>query len=100
MQKEYEGFTGSVKRLLTDADKNKVLGDKIVGVFANLIKVPSKYESAIEMALGAAVNNVVTYDEQGAKELVSYLKQIDYGRVTFLPINTIKGRNLDSMFDR
>lgn len=100
MQKEYEGFTGSVKRLLTDADKNKVLGDKIVGVLANLIKVPSKYESAIEMALGAAVNNVVTYDEQGAKELVSYLKQKDYGRVTFLPINTIKGRNLDSMFDR
>lgn len=100
MQKEYEGFTGSVKRLLTDADKNKVLGDKIVGVLANLIKVPSKYESAIEMALGAAVNNVVTYDEQGAKELVSYLKQKEYGRVTFLPINTIKPRNLDSMFDR
>lgn len=100
MQREYEGFTGSVKRLLTDADKNKLLKDKIVGVFANLIKVPSKYESAIEMALGNSVNNIVTYDEQGAKELVSYLKQKEYGRVTFLPINTIKSRELDRMFDR
>lgn len=100
MQREYEGFTGSVKRLLTDADKNSDIKKKIVGVFANLIKVPSKYESAIEMALGNAVNNVVTYDEQGAKELVAYLKKKEYGRVTFLPINTIRPRELDGVFDR
>lgn len=100
MQREYEGFTGSVKRLLTDADKNVDLKNKIVGVLANLIKVPQSYESAIEMALGNAVNNVVTYDEQGAKELVSYLKKKEYGRVTFLPINTIKPRELDSAFGR
>ncbi len=100
MQKEYEGFNGSVKRLLTDADKNVALKNKIIGVLANLIKVPSKYENALEMALGSAVNNIVTYDEQGAKELVAYLKQKEYGRVTFLPINTIKPRNLDSMFGK
>lgn len=100
MQKEYEGFTGSVKRLLIDADKNKVLKDKIIGVLANLIKVPNKFESAIEMALGSAVNNVVTYNEEGAKELISYLKQNEYGRVTFLPINTIKARNLDDGYNR
>lgn len=100
MQKEYEGFNGSVKRLLTDADKNGVLKNKIIGVLANLIKVPTKYENAIEMALGNAVNNIVTFDEQGAKDLVAYLKQKEYGRVTFLPINTIKARNLDSMFSR
>lgn len=100
MQKEYEGFNGSVKRLLTDADKNSALKSKIIGVLANLIKVPTKYENAIEMALGNAVNNIVTFDEQGAKELVSYLKQKEYGRVTFLPINTIKSRNLDAMFSK
>ena len=100
MQREYEGFTGSVKRLLTDADKNVDLKNKIVGVFANLIKVPNKYESAIEMALGNAVNNVVTYDEQGAKDLVAYLKKKEYGRVTFLPINTIRSRDLDGSFGR
>lgn len=95
MQKEYEGFGGSVKRLLTDANNNDKLKSKIVGVIASLIKVPQNFETAVEMALGNAVQNVVTYDDDGAKQLITYLKEKEYGRVTFLPISTVKPRYFD-----
>lgn len=98
MQKEYEGFNGSVKRLLTDAEKNKDLKNKIVGVLANLIKVPETYQTAVEMALGSAVQNVVTRSDEDAKQLINYLKQMQYGRVTFLPINTVKPRYFDRAY--
>ena len=49
MQREYEGFSGSVKRLLTDAENNANLKSKIVGVLASLIKVPQIYQAAIEI---------------------------------------------------
>lgn len=98
MQREYEGFNGSVKRLLTDAEHNASLKSKIVGVLASLIKVPQDYQSAIEMALGNAVQNIVTYSDDGAKELIAYLKQKEYGRITFLPINTVKDRYFDSSY--
>ena len=100
MQKEYEGFNGSVKRLLVDAEKNKQLKDKIVGVLASLIKVPSTYQTAIEMALGSGVQNIVTQSDENAKELINYLKLKEYGRVTFLPINTVKPRYFDKMYTR
>lgn len=100
MQREYEGYNGSVKRLLTDAERNGNLKTKIVGVLASLIKVPQTYQAAIEMALGSAVQNVVTHSDDGAKELINYLKQREYGRVTFLPINTIKERYFDNSYRR
>lgn len=98
MQREYEGFSGSVKRLLTDAEKNNQLKNKIVGVFANLIKVPANFQSAIEMALGNAVQNIVTLSDDGAKDLIKYLKEREYGRVTFLPINSIKSRRFEDSY--
>lgn len=100
MQREYEGYIGSVRRLLVDVEKNRELKNKIVGVLASLIKVPQTYQTAIEMALGSGVQNVVTYSDENAKELIAYLKQKEYGRVTFLPINTIKPRYIDKMYSR
>lgn len=99
MQKEYEGYNGSVKRLLFDAEKNAELKKKIVGVVASLIKVPSTYQTAIEMALGSGVQNVVTKSDQNAKDLINYLKTKEYGRITFLPINTVKPRHFDKSFN-
>lgn len=100
MQREYEGFNGSVKRLLVDVEKNRELQNKIVGVLASLIKVPATYQTAIEMALGSGVQNVVTRSDENAKELINYLKQKEYGRVTFLPINTVKPRYFDRSYSR
>lgn len=96
--REYEGFNGTVKRLLTDAEKNNDIKSKIVGVIASLIKVPATYQTAVETALGNAIQNIVTANDENAKYLINYLKQRDYGRATFLPINTIKPRFFDDKY--
>jgi chromosome segregation protein len=91
--KEYnEGFAVSVKRLLEQAQDGTSIGGKVIGVVAGLMKVPSKYEVAIEMALGASVQNIVTKNEEDAKALINYLKTNKFGRVTFLPITGVKER--------
>ena len=91
--KEYnEGFAVSVKRLLEQAHDNTSIGGKVIGVVASLMKVPAKYEVAIEMALGASVQNIVTKNEEDAKDLIQYLKNNKFGRVTFLPITGVKER--------
>ena len=94
--REYEGFNGTVKRLLTDAERNNDLKSRIMGVVASLIKVPQTYQTAIETSLGNAIQNIVTANDENAKYLINYLKQRDYGRATFLPINTIKPRYFDN----
>lgn len=95
MQADYEGFNGTVKKLLKDAKTNPQVNNEIVGVVATLMKVPAHLETAIEIALGSAMQNVVTYNEDGAKKLINYLKQRQYGRATFLPLTTIKPRYFD-----
>lgn len=94
MQEENEGFIVSVKRLLEQAKTNSTLGGMIVGVVAKLMKVPEKLETAIEMALGASVQNIVTKNEDDAKYIVNYLKQNRFGRATFLPIASVKERSV------
>ncbi len=95
--KEYnEGFALSVKRLLEQAQSGSTIGGKVMGVVASLMKVPAKYEVAIEMALGASVQNIVTKNEDDAKELINYLKNNKFGRVTFLPITSVKERQVPS----
>lgn len=66
----------------------------MVGVLASLIKVPANFETAIEMALGNAVQNIVTFDENGAKDLIRFLKENQFGRATFMPITSMKPRNI------
>lgn len=95
MQSDYDGFAYSVKKLMQDANKNFALKSKIIGIVANLIKVPEKFQIAIETTLGNAVQNIVTANENDAKNLVGYLKENRYGRATFLPITSMKPRVLD-----
>ena len=95
MQADYEGYAYSVKKLLKECDKNFSIKSKMVGVLANLIKVPEAYQTAIEVALGNNIQNIVTQDEQNAKDLINYLKQNSFGRATFLPITSMKRRDLD-----
>ena len=95
MQAEFEGYAYSVKKILKESEKNAAFSSKMVGVLASLIKVPAQFETAIEVALGSAVQNIVTFNESGAKDLIAYLKENKFGRATFLPINTMKRRDLD-----
>lgn len=94
MQAEHEGYAGSVKKLLKEAERNEQFSKKMVGVLASLITVPEKYETAIETALGNALQNIVTKDEHDAKSLIEFLKERQFGRATFLPITSMKPRNL------
>ncbi len=96
MQAEFEGYAYAVKKILKDSERNSALKSKMVGVLASLIKVPAQFETAIEVALGAAVQNIVTFNENGAKDLIAYLKENKFGRATFLPINSMKRRDLDA----
>ena len=95
LQNEYEGYSYAVKKLLRESEKNTFIKRNIVGVVASLIKVPEKFETAIEVALGGAVQNIVTYNEEGAKELIKFLKDNSFGRATFLPITSMKRRAFD-----
>lgn len=96
-EKEKEGYIKSVKSLLKDCEKNKELAKGMNGVLANLIEVPEKYQTAIEMGLGAGLQNIVTEDENGAKRLIEHLRKNNLGRASFLPISTIKGKKLDKI---
>ena len=94
-EKEKEGYTRSVKSLLLDCEKNPNLSKGMNGVLANLISVDKKYQTAIEMSLGAALQNIVTDTEQDAKKLVEHLRQNKLGRASFLPVSSVKGKKLD-----
>lgn len=67
------------------------------GALSELISVPYKYQVAIEMALGAMTQNIVTNTEQDAKKLVEYLRENNLGRASFLPISSVKGKRLDKI---
>ncbi len=93
-EKEKEGYARSVKSLLEGIEKSPALKNGVNGVLANLISVNEKYETAIEMALGASIQNVVTDTEEEAKKLVNYLRENKLGRASFLPITSVKGNKL------
>lgn len=96
-EKEKEGYQRSVKTLLQNCETVKELGKGVKGALAELIDVPSKLETAIEMALGASLQNVVTEKEDDAKRLIEYLRSNNLGRATFLPISSVHGKKLDKI---
>ncbi len=92
LERNLEGFSHSVKVVMNSYKQGKIGG--IHGPVSRVIKVPDEYTVAIETALGAAMQNIVTSTEEDAKRAINFLKQNDGGRATFLPISTIKGRKL------
>ncbi|MBS4539768.1 chromosome segregation protein SMC [Clostridium sp. D2Q-11] len=95
MKDHYEGYYKGVKNILLACKKNESLQRGVKGVVAELIKVDEKFDKSIEIALGAAAQNIVTNTREDAKKLIDYLKENKLGRVTFLPMDAIKGRNLN-----
>ncbi len=96
-EKEKDGYIKSVKSLLKDCEDSKELGKGMHGVLANIIQVPDEYQTAIEMCLGASLQNIVTETEQDAKKLVEHLRKNNLGRASFLPITSVKGKKLDKI---
>ena len=94
MSNAYEGYQKSVRSILLACQNNPSIRERVCGVVAELIDVPKKYEVAIETALGSSLQHIVTYNEHDAKYIIEFLRQRKLGRATFLPISSIKGRDL------
>ena len=88
LAERYDGYGSSIKRVMEQ--KGKVAG--IIGVVADIMQVDSKYETAIETALGGNIQNIVTKDENVARKMIQYLKDNKAGRATFLPLTTARNR--------
>ena len=86
----YDGYGNSIRRVMEQ--KNQVPG--IRGVVADLLKVDKSYETAIETALGGSIQNIVTDNENTAKDMIAFLKQNKYGRATFLPLTSMKNKKV------
>ncbi len=93
LERNLEGFSKSVKTVVNASGSGKLRG--IYGPVSRVISVPSEYGVAIETALGASMQNIVTNTDEDAKQAIRYLKKTDGGRATFLPLNTIKARTLN-----
>ena len=91
---QHGGYAEAVKLLLNDAQKDPELNSHIEGVVGQLIKVPKQYEVAIEAALGASVQHVVTPTDTDAVYIVNYLKKMEYGVATMIPANKARPQNL------
>ncbi len=92
LQEGFEGYQHSVKNALQYARQRNLQG--VHGVVAMLLQVPKELETAMDMALGAAMQNIVTSGETDAKQMIEYLRQNHLGRATFLPLSSVRGRTL------
>ena len=93
LERNLEGFAQSVKAIMKESERGMLRG--ICGPVTRLLKAPKEYAVALETALGAAMQNIVVETEPDAKAAISFLKQREIGRATFLPLTTIKGHVLD-----
>ena len=90
MEEGYEGYFKSVKNLLKAIKGSQDMNKGFHGIVADLIKVDKKFEKAIDISLGSNIQNLIMETDEDAKNLINYLKVKKLGRVTFLPLNTIK----------
>ena len=81
----YDGYGNSIRRIM----ERKADTPGIHGVIADLIKVEKAYETAIETALGGSIQNIITDNEDTARQMIEYLKKNRYGRATFLPLTSV-----------
>ena len=95
MEASMEGYSQSVKAIKRACLEDRDFGRGIHGPVAQLITVEERFETAIEISLGASLQNIVTDDEYAAKRAIEYLKRNNLGRATFLPKSAIKPRTLD-----
>lgn len=92
LKENYEGYSASVKLLMQKAKTDERLKSRIKGVVAEIIKSDKKFDVALETALAAAAQNVVTDNPDDARYLIEYLKVNRLGRVTFLPVSSVRPR--------
>lgn len=92
LEQNMEGFSGSVKFIIGARKRGAIAG--VHSAVSKLIEVGAQYTTAIETALGGALQNIVVDDDEVAKRAINMLKEAKAGRATFLPITSIKGNRL------
>ena len=92
LERDYEGFSKAVRLVMQDAAAGKLHG--VHGPLSKLIHVEDQYTTAIETALGAAMQNLVVSSEEDGKAAIQMLKRRDGGRATFLPLTAIRAQSL------
>ncbi|OBA01212.1 chromosome segregation protein SMC [Paenibacillus polymyxa] len=92
MQDDFDGFMLGVKEVLKASRKGTLHG--VHGAVAELIRVPEQLEQAMETALGASVQHIVMENESVSRQAISFLKQRQLGRATFLPMDVIRPRQI------
>lgn len=95
MENDFEGYNRSVKSVMTAHSKGALQNYKIYGPLSNLVSTDKRYVTAIEVAMASVSQNIVTENEQDAKSAIKYLKDNRLGRATFMPVSTVKSRNID-----
>ena len=93
LENNMEGFAGSVKQVLKASRQGRLGG--VFGTVAQNIGVAPEYAVAVETALGGAMQNIIVENEDIAKRCIRFLKEQHGGRATFLPITSVKGRELN-----
>ena len=94
LEREYEGYYGGVKAILKQRDNKNPDFRGICGAVGEVITLEKQYETAIEIALGGAVQNIITRNDESVKSAIRFLKKNNSGRATFLPMTSVKGRPL------
>ncbi len=94
LEKNMDGYQQSVKTVMRTARQGRLRG--IIGPVSSILTVEPGYETAIETALGYALQNIVVEGESAAKAAISFLKQERAGRATFLPLDTVTGSHFDA----
>ncbi|MCL2120713.1 MAG: chromosome segregation protein SMC [Clostridiales bacterium] len=90
MEKEGQGYAQGVREILQRRSKERLPG--IIGTVAQNLRVDKEYELAVETALGGQAQNIITETERSAQDAIRWLKNFDKGRVTFLPLDTVRNR--------
>ncbi|MDK2867251.1 MAG: chromosome segregation protein [Clostridiales bacterium] len=87
LEAEYDGYDKGVKEILTSLPDQS----GIHGIVASVINVPKTYETAVEVALGRSIQHIVCETDGDAKTAIEFLRKNQLGRVTFLPLNQLRG---------
>lgn len=93
LREQYEGYQRAVQMLMNYAKQNDDVKTHLIGPLGELVTVKKGFETAVEVALGGAMQNIVVPHEGDAKALIALLKQKRWGRVTFLPLDRIRGQH-------
>ena len=96
LENAMEGYSGASKAILTASKNGQLKG--ICGTVSQILTIESEYTAAIETALGGALQNIITENEDVAKRGIRLLKDRNAGRATFLPLTSVHGTKLDTRF--